>query len=89
MRRALIWGIIVWGTAFTLLEIPAHFERVPWPTLSRTIWDGIKSWHPVAYFVAIFTIVLLGHFEFQWSARWLIVIALALGAAVAIHILAR
>lgn len=87
--RALCWGLAVWSTAFFALELPAHYGLVPWPTLSRTVWIGIKDWHPVAYFVALFVAILLGHFEFRWSAGWLIAIAAAGSLAITVHILTR
>lgn len=83
------WGIAVWLPAFLLLELPAHYKLVPWPTLSSTVWDGIKWWHPVAYFVAILMFVLYGHFERHWSVGWLIGVAFALTAAVVVHVLVR
>ena len=85
----LVWGVCVWLPAFLLLELPAHWKLVPWPTLSRTVWDAIKWWHPLAYFTALFVAVLLGHFEFEWSAGWLILLALAGSAAIGIHLAVR
>lgn len=85
----LLWGVAVWLPAFLLLELPAHWRLVPWPTLSSTVWDGIKDWHPVGYFVALFMAVLLGHFEFEWSAKWLIIAALAGTAAILAHLALR
>lgn len=83
-------GLLVWAILFFPAELLAHFwGRCPWPTLSRTVWDGIAWWHPVAYFVAIFAVVLLGHFEFRWSAAWLIVVAASLSAAVLVHLAVR
>lgn len=88
MSKLLI-GILVWLPAFLILELPAHFNLVPWPTLSATIWDGIKWWHPIAYFVALFVFILLGHLEMHWSARWLIGIGLFLTAFILVHIATR
>jgi hypothetical protein len=86
----LLTGVVVWTTAFLALELPAHFVAGwPYPTLSRTIWDGVAWWHPVAYFVAIFGFVLLGHFELQWSVRWLLIVTAALVVAVLIHLWLR
>ena len=85
----LLWGVVVWGTAFFALELPAHWNRTPWPTLSSTVWDGIKWWHPIAYMVVLFTLVLLGHFEFHWSAGWLILLAVAGTAAIGAHVVIR
>ena len=85
----LAWGLLVWLPAFLALELPAHFDLVPWPTLSSTVWIGIKDWHPVAYFVAIAMVVLFGHFEFEWSVGWLIAVAVALSVAVGIHLAVR
>lgn len=83
------WGLVVWGAAFFALELPAHWKLVPWPTFSRTIWDGISWWHPVAYFIALACVVLFGHFEFQWSAKWLISTALLGTLAILIHLAVR
>ncbi len=85
----LAWGLAIWLPAFLGLELPAHFGLVPWPTLSSTVWDGIRDWHPVAYFVAIAMVVLFGHFEFRWSVGWLIAVAAALTVAVVVHLIAR
>lgn len=85
----LVWGVLVWGLAFFALELPAHWNRTPWPTLSRTIWDGISWWHPLAYFTVLFMAVLLGHFEFEWSAGWLILLAVGGSVAITVHVVAR
>ena len=87
--RALIWGVVVWGTAFFALELPAHWDKTPWPTLSRTVWDLIAWWHPLAYFTVLFMAVLLGHFEFEWSAKWLILLAVLGTAAIVAHVAVR
>lgn len=85
----LLWGIAVWLPAFLALELPAHYGLTPWPTLSSTIWDAIKWWHPLAYFVALFMIVLLGHFEAHWSVKWLIGISIMGGAIILAHLASR
>jgi hypothetical protein len=82
-------GLLVWGVAFFGLELPAHWNLVPWPTLSSTVWDGIKAWHPVAYFIALALAVLLGHFEEKWSVGWLLAVAGIGTVAILIHLLTR
>ena len=79
----------MWAPAFFALELPAHFKLVPWPTLSRTFWDLIAWWHPMAYFVLVAMVVLLGHFEKHWSVRYLIAVALMGTAAAAAHLILR
>lgn len=88
VSRGLI-GLCVWVPLFLAFELPAHFKLVPWPTLSRTIWDGIKWWHPLAYFVALFVFVLLGHLDMHWSVKWLILVALVIAAAILAHVATR
>jgi len=85
-------GLLVWGTAFVVFlafELPAHFRWVPWPTLSATIWDAIKWWSPVAYFVAVALFVLIGHLDMHWSVRWLIGVGLFACAVILAHVATR
>lgn len=82
-------SLLVWTVVFLAFELPAHFGLVPWFTLSRTVWNGEAWWPPVTAFVLAFTLVLLGHLELHWSARWLVLTALAGAALVASHLLER
>jgi hypothetical protein len=86
-------GLIVWGSflaaAFLPLELAAHFKLIPVPTFSGTVWDGIKSWPPVAYLVALLLFELLGHFDMHWSVRWLIGAGLFSTAVVLAHLATR
>jgi hypothetical protein len=68
-------SLLIWSAVFLALELPAHYRLVPWYTLSSTVWRGELWWWPVAITVAVFTFVLLGHLEFRWSVRWLILVA--------------
>lgn len=88
MTRTLI-GVLVWTPAFLLLELPAHWRLVPWPTLSSTVWDLIKWWHPIAYFVALAMFVLLGHFEAHWSVKWLLGVTAVSTAFILVHLASR
>jgi hypothetical protein len=85
----LAWGIAVWTPAFLALELPAHWGLTPWPTLSSTVWDLIAWWHPMAYFTVLFMVVLLGHFEFHWSAGWVVGAALIGTALIIGHLAVR
>lgn len=82
-------SVAVWTVVFLILELPAHFGLVPWLTLSLTVWNGESWWPPVAAFVAAFVLVLLAHLEFHWSARWLVLTALAGAAVIASHLVER
>lgn len=58
-----------------------------WPvyTLSGTGWHAISWWSFVGILIAVFTMILLGHFEFHWGARYLIGFAVAAVAVIASH----
>lgn len=80
-------GAIVWVVGFLTLELPAHFGWVPWPTLSRTIWDLESEWSPVAYMVAGFFVILLAHLLWRLSAVALIVAGLCIALTLTAHFL--
>lgn len=82
-------SVLVWTFAFLAFELPAHYKLVPWSTLSQTVWSGEAWWWPVGLFVLAFVLVLLGHLELHWSAKWLIVVSLAGAALLVSHALAR
>lgn len=85
MSKALT-GAFFWATYFLIAELPAHFiSWWPYPTLSRTVWDGIKWWHPIAFMVAIFLFALWGHLDRNWSAGWLILVGVLIAAAITAH----
>lgn len=89
MNKELV-SLIVWTDLFLLFELPAHFwSGCPWYTLSRTVWNGEAWWPPVALYVAGFTAILLGHLEWHWSARWLIVAAFVGACLIASHALEK
>lgn len=85
MREWLSLG--VWLGAFLLLELPSHdvWGLWPWSSLSETVQVGEAWWWPLAVYVGIFMAVLLGHFEWDWSARWLIILGLAGVALILSH----
>lgn len=80
MREWLSVG--VWTLAFLLLELPAKdlWGWWPWYTLSETVQIGVAWWWPIAVYVGVFMLVLLGHFELNWGAKWIIALAV-IGAA--------
>lgn len=80
-------GVLVYGGGFLLLELLALFGVAPWPTLTGTIRDSIKWWHPIALMVSIFLFTLWGHFDRGWSAVWLIAIAVLIALAIVAHVL--
>ena len=72
MTKELV-SLLVWSILFFSFELPAHFwAGCPWYTLSRTIWNGESWWPPIAIYVLGFMVILAGHFELHWSARWLV-----------------
>lgn len=80
-------SLAVWTLVFLAFELPGHFwTGCPWYTLSRTVWTGEAWWPPVAVYVAVFTLILLGHLELHWSARWLIVTAVAGALLIGSHL---
>jgi len=82
-------GLAVWVPAFLALELPAHWNLTPWPTLSSTVWDAVRWWPPIAYFVALFLLVLIGHLDAHWSVRWLLGVSVLLAAAILAHLATR
>lgn len=80
---------LIWSAAFLALELPAHFRLVPWFTLSNTVWHGETWWWPMAAATALFTLVLLGHLELHWSAKWLIAVAVGIAMLAISHALER
>ena len=83
-------SVIVWTLAFLFFELPSKdvWGLWPWYSLSRTVQLGEQWWWPFAIYTAVFMGVLLGHFEFDWSARWVILLGLV-GGALAISRLLR
>lgn len=89
MSRTLA-GLLFWLPYFLVAELPAHFfSWWPWPTLSSTVWGGIKWWHPIAAMVTLFLFVLWGHLDRGWSAVWLIASGLLIAVAIGVHVAAR
>lgn len=80
-------SVFVWTGAFLLLELPAVFGLVPWDTLSGTVRVGESWWWPLAIYVPLFMLVLLGHFELGWSAGWVIAVTFLGVAIIASHLL--
>ena len=80
-------GLLVWAFAFLALELPAHFDWVPWPTLSRTMWDAESAWHATTYFVEVFFAVLLAHIVLRLSVAALVAVVVCAAVTVAVHFL--
>lgn len=66
----------MWTAAFLFFELPARdvFGIWPWNSLSETVQVGVAWWWPMAVYVGLFMAVLLGHFEFSWSYRWVLAV---------------
>lgn len=80
MSKTLI-SVLVWLPLFLSFELTAVFwTGCPWYTFSETFWKLIAYWHPFWYFTALFFVILIGHFGYHWSAKYLILIgALGIG----------
>lgn len=89
MSRELV-SVFVWTAAFLVFELPSKdvWGLWPWYSLSRTVQLGEAWWWPIALYVVLFMAVLLGHFEFDWSYRWVVAVA-ALGVCLIASHLAR
>jgi hypothetical protein len=84
-------GLVVWGlwlAAFLALELPAVFDRVPWPTLSTESWDAQTAWHFSRLLMAVFLGVLLMHIVFRLSAEALIAVVVLAVVALVVHLAA-
>ena len=70
-------SLAVWITAVLFFELPAHDLGGPWPwyTLSETVQIGVHWWWPIAVYTGLFMLVLFGHFEFEWSVRWVLAVS--------------
>lgn len=82
------WGGLVWGLfgiVFLLLELPAHWRLVPWPTLSSTTWDIEATWEPFGACLLAILFVLALHLRFDVSALPLVVISAGTAAGLALH----
>lgn len=75
MREWLSLG--VWAAAFLFFELPSKdvFGLWPWYSLSETVQIGVAWWWPISIYVSLFMAVLWGHFEWDWSVRWLLAVA--------------
>ena len=84
-------SLSVWVGAFLAFELPAQdvFGIWPWYSLSKTVQVGEAWWWPIPVYVLIFTSVLLGHLEFDWHVRWLILVALIGVLLIASHLIGR
>jgi hypothetical protein len=36
---------------------------------------GVHWWWPIAVYTGLFMLVLFGHFEFEWSVRWVLAVS--------------
>ena len=69
-------SVLVWLGAFLALELtPIFWPGCPWTTFTGTVRGGISWWHALAIYVVVFLIVLGGHFDYGWRARYLILLA--------------
>lgn len=74
-------SLLIWTAVFFAAELPPVFwPGCPWNTFTGTVRGGVAWWWPVSIYVAVFAFVAVGHFDWHWSARWLITAA-AFGAA--------
>lgn len=89
MNKEII-SLIVWAGVFLLFELTAVFwSACPWYTLSGTVWMGETWWWPIGLMVALFMFVLFGHFEWHWTSRWLIAIAIGTCAVIVSHLISQ
>jgi len=82
-------SLAVWVGAFLFFEIPSKdvFGLWPWYSLSETVQVGIAWWWPLAVYTALFMLVLLGHFELGWPARWIIALGFTGACLIASHLI--
>lgn len=79
--------MLVWAAVFFSVELAAVFWRgCPWDTLTGTVRAAIQWWHLLAGWITVLFIVLYGHFENGWRARYLIAWAIMTAAAIAARI---
>lgn len=89
MRTWLSLG--VWTFAFLLLELPSYdvWGWWPWYSLSVTVEKGEAWWWPIAVYVPAFMLVLLCHFEWGWSAKWVVAMGVLGALLIASHLIGR
>ena len=78
-----------WTAAFLFFELPSKdvWGLWPWYSLSETVQVGIAWWWPLAVYTALFMVVLLGHFELNWSAGWIIALGFLGACLIASHLI--
>jgi len=84
-RGGIAYGMLLFFWLF-VMELPSHF--FPWwpiPTLTTDVRDAIRWWHPIGLMLIFFFFVLWAHFDLGWTATYLIVTAVLILAAVAVH----
>lgn len=81
----------VWAGAFLVFELPSKdvLGLWPWYSLSNTVQIGVRWWAPIAVYVALFMFVLLGHFELNWRARWVLAVVFLGVCLVASHLIGK
>lgn len=73
---SLLKAVGFWLPWFLIPELTAVFwKKCPWPTLSGTFWLLTAYWHPIAIGILACGIILIGHFDLHWSAKYLIIAA--------------
>jgi len=89
VRNGVIPWLVVFLGFFLALELPARdIGGVwPWPSLSQFVWNDVTWWWPVSVIVAVIMVVLFGHFEWRWPARFLIVAASLALVSIGLHVL--
>jgi len=83
-RTALVYGLVLAGWLFGL-ELPARFGLLPILTLTGDVRAAIQWWHVLGFELAVFFVVLYGHFDAGWRVRWLILSAAVVVASAGIH----
>lgn len=88
MKQELL-NLFVWIVAFLTFELPAKdvWGIWPWESLSKTVQIGVAWWWPIAVYVVLFMGVLLGHFEFDWSVRYVLMVTFLGVCLVASHLI--
>lgn len=89
IRNGVIPWLVVFLGVFLVLELPSRDVGGvwPWPSLSQFVWLDIQWWHAVSILVAVFMVVLFGHFEWRWPALFLVIVAALALLSIGLHLL--
>ena len=81
-------SVLLWGSLFLTFEIlPLVWAGCPWTTFTGTVRGAISWWHVLAIWIAVLFVILFGHFEEGWRARYLIAWAVVTFIGVIMHVL--